>query len=189
MNTDGLARHYGSLTPAERLSLFMAASARGDEGEGDRLGRSAPRLGWQVPHHFGLGMAFREVSELHRMELLRLAALYLHSFGQAGASSGEVARSLLDSARVFGYLLRVNLEGWRRFCAGRDLDPDLCMDCYPGREVLEMAADLAGRAAFTPEGVLACIQRKDPAASAIPTAEGVAAALGKTFDVRAAWWG
>ena len=33
MNTDRLAKHYASLTPAERLSLLMAAAARGDEEE------------------------------------------------------------------------------------------------------------------------------------------------------------
>ena len=111
MNTDRLAKHYASLTPAERLSLIMAASARGDEQEWDRLGATAPRLGWQLPHHFGLAMAFLEVCATHRMELLNLATLYFHSFGQAGAAGPERGAGLLDSAMLFGYLLKVHLAG------------------------------------------------------------------------------
>ena len=37
MNTNGLARLYDRLTPRERLPLIMAASARGDEMERERL--------------------------------------------------------------------------------------------------------------------------------------------------------
>lgn len=40
-NGDGLARRYGALTPRERAGLIVAAAARGDMTEADRLDRSA----------------------------------------------------------------------------------------------------------------------------------------------------
>jgi hypothetical protein len=189
MKTDSLAKHYGSLTPAERVPLILAAAGRGDEQERARLLSSAPRVVYQTGNQFALALAFREVSEIHRMELLELAALFFHGFGQAGANKGKVARSILDSARVFAYMLKVNLAGWRKFCEGASFDPDLCIAHLPGGEVLEMAAELAEQTAFTPEGLLAWARRKDKEVTAAPTAENVAAGLRKLLDVRADWWG
>ena len=40
MNTNGLAKLYGQLTPKERLPLILAASARGDEAERNRPTKS-----------------------------------------------------------------------------------------------------------------------------------------------------
>ncbi len=54
MNTNSLARHDEILTPRERLPLIMAASARGDEAEAQRLAHSAPLVSLRVPDYFGL---------------------------------------------------------------------------------------------------------------------------------------
>src|SRR5262249_47266915 len=70
MNTDRLARHYATLTPAERLPLIMAASARGDEAEYEHLARSAPRVYLQAPDTFYLAEALLLATSLHMMELL-----------------------------------------------------------------------------------------------------------------------
>jgi hypothetical protein len=37
MNTHALAKHYGALTPRERLPLLVAARLRHDDAEEDRL--------------------------------------------------------------------------------------------------------------------------------------------------------
>src|SRR5262249_2121210 len=100
MNTARLSKHYDTLTPAERLTLVLAASGRGDEKERDRLAASAPRMGLQVPHHFGLFMAFYELCQMHRLEMLNLAALYFRSHGAADGGGAHGAR-LLDSAKAF----------------------------------------------------------------------------------------
>jgi len=42
MNTASLARHYDALTPWERWPLLIAAEARADDVEHDRLAQSAP---------------------------------------------------------------------------------------------------------------------------------------------------
>src|SRR5262249_13778894 len=74
-NTNKLARRYPALSPAERLSLLVAAAARGDDGEHARLMAAAPRVAWRVPHTFARTFALLVVSALHRMESLELAAL------------------------------------------------------------------------------------------------------------------
>src|SRR5688572_10889865 len=134
MNTARLVRHYDSLSPAERLPLIMAASARGDDQEWERLRTSAPRVVYQVTHHFGLAMAFRDLCEIHRMEMLNLAALFLGSYGVAGGWDGNQGTGAghLDSARALGYLLKVERAGWRLFCEGLKFDPDTCLSCLPG---------------------------------------------------------
>src|SRR5436309_1395279 len=143
MNTDRLAKNYESLTPAERLSLIMAASARGDEQECHRLATSAPCVAYRAPHHFALTTAFRGLCAMHRLEVLDLAALYLYGYGAAKVTEGEQGQRLLDVSRWFGYMLKVNLAGWEQFCAGVGLDPDLWTACLPGEGVLVLAAELA----------------------------------------------
>jgi hypothetical protein len=198
MKSDGLAKHYSRLTPAERLSLIMAASKRDDEEECQRLATSAPSVTYRAPHYFALASAFRELCESHRMKLLELAAMYLYgsasaqAVAQAGVASAAErgqAQRLLDVSRWFGYMLKVNLAGWRQFCAGQHLDPDPFMASLPGKEVLGMAAELAEQDAFTAEEALAYMRRQNMKATAATTAEDVAAGLRKDLDGRAAWWG
>jgi hypothetical protein len=189
MNTDRLAKHYRSLTPAERLPLILAAWYRGDKQEWERLHSSAPRLAYSVADHFRLAMAHRDLGHWHRLEVLDLAALFFHSHGLSGTTKGEEGRRLLACAKVFGHLLKVKREGWRQFCEGMNIDPDFCQSSLPGHEALGLAADLAERVAFTAEGTLQFMRQEDETATASPTAEGVAAGLRKALDVRADWWG
>jgi hypothetical protein len=156
MNTNALAKHYATLSLRERLPLIMAASRRGDEVERERLATSAPKVGWSVPDYFGLSMAFAEVSNLHLMELLDLAAVYFRALGLADSHSlsEEQRERMNDAALMFGYLLKVNLAGWRQFCAENGFDPDLCWSCLPGFEPVRRAEGEAGRVAFTAGGAL-----------------------------------
>ena len=76
MNTNGLARRYEALTPWERLPLLVAASARGDEVERDRLARSAPQHDFRVPDYWGLCEGLEELATMYLLHQLELAALY-----------------------------------------------------------------------------------------------------------------
>src|SRR5437763_1971729 len=100
MNTNALAKHYGSLTPLERLPLLMAASVRGDEAEWQRLVMSAPKVTYRVPHQFGTGMALGEVSNLHFMEALHLSAMLL------GTLLSKLATEKADLGPLLGSRLR-----------------------------------------------------------------------------------
>jgi hypothetical protein len=188
MNTNGLAKHYATLTPAERLSLILAAAKRGDDQEGNRLATSAPSVAYRGPHHFALATAFRELCGWHHTKVLDLAALYLFGCAEAQLLKGEKAQQLLDFSLWFGYKLKVNLAGWRQFCEGQNLDPDPYLAQLPGKEVLGMAAELAEEHAFTAEAALAFMLRQNMKADAALTAEDVAADLCEALRIRVAWW-
>jgi hypothetical protein len=189
MNNDRLAKSYATLTPAERWSLIMAASARGDEQECHRLATAAPSVTYQAPHHFALATAFRELCASHRLKVLDLAGWYLYGYSSAQATDGEERERLLDVALWFGYMLRVNLAGWQLFCAGQHLDPDPFLVHLPGKEMLDWATRLTQeRDVFTAEEALACMHRHDLPATAAPTAEEVAAGLEKSLAFLVNWW-
>jgi hypothetical protein len=189
MNTDALAKHYDKLTPRERLPLIMAASARDDEVERGRLVRSAPRVHYSVPNYFGLAQAFNELSLLHLMELLNLAALYFRTFGLADSDDDKVSERMLDCALLYGYLFKVQLAGWRLFCADFGVDPEFCWTPLPGFETVQKAERMADAASFVREGVVAYAKRSGRDDLKPPTAEGIAAGLRVALEERAEWWG
>jgi hypothetical protein len=56
--------------------LLVAASARTDAVERQRLVDSAPSRPLEVPHHHGLATALAEAADFHLLTLLDLAASY-----------------------------------------------------------------------------------------------------------------
>jgi hypothetical protein len=193
MNTKGLAKHYGGLTPWERLPLILAASARGDELERDRLARSAPEVVYRVRDHFGLAMAYREVSQTHYMELLHLAGNYLAALALAETwEEGKHTEKMRRAALALGYVFGVSLAGWRRFCQEHHLEPEaqVCWACLPGFDTVRWAEAEAERAAFGEEGAARWLDETGGGqAVKVPTAEDVAAGLREALKARAEWWG
>jgi hypothetical protein len=189
MNTNGLAKHYDGLKPRERLALILAASARGDEQERDRLTQSAPKCSLRVGDHFAFSMAFREVSETLFMELLDHAAHYFHAMASADSGDGDAENRLLDAGLVFGYLFKTKLAGWRLFCREYALEPELLWTMLPGYETVRRAERMAESAAFTAEGVQRYFERKGWTDGELLTPEHVTAGLKDCFEARAEWWG
>src|SRR5262249_47000612 len=111
VNTNGLAKHYESLTPWERVPLILAAMARGDEPERTRLVQSAPRLAYAVQNHAGLADALFKVSAAHFMRLLDLVACYGAVLGAAVYWKGKDAARVRDAALFYGHLFQVRLAG------------------------------------------------------------------------------
>lgn len=74
MNSNILAKNYTNLTPEERFRLILAAGARRDEAEQDRLTRAGQRLTLQMPDHAPYAHAFHEIATLIYIELLEDAA-------------------------------------------------------------------------------------------------------------------
>jgi hypothetical protein len=83
MNTNPVARHYGSLTPEERFRLIVAAAARGDQAERERLTNAGQRITLSMPDHAPHGHAFNELALLVFIELLEEAARYLEALDRA----------------------------------------------------------------------------------------------------------
>jgi hypothetical protein len=191
MKANTLARHYDALTPEERLPLIMAASGRGDEAERQRLVLAAPTVTYRVPDHFGRAHAFADMSNYHFMALLDLAAVYLPVVAMADAEHADAKRAgrLFGAAQALGYVFGVKLAGWRQFCAGISLDPELCWSCLPGFQTIKRAEELAGAGSFGAAEMAAYLKGKGKGAPQPLTAADVAADLHRCFAERADWWG
>jgi hypothetical protein len=97
-----------------------------------------------APHHFGLTQAFLLLSMLQFMELLELAGGYLAALNGTGAKRPSEREAAWDTAMVLGYYFGTSLEGWRRFCAGMDLAPEVLWQGYPGYGTIRCAARASG---------------------------------------------
>lgn len=219
MNLSTLARNYGSLTAEERFRLILAASARADEAERDRLVKAGPRIVLSMPDHSPYAHAFSELAQRVYVELLEAAAYYLDAFDRAdearaifgddddaedkepegnadnaAAEQPTVWLRLLDLALVAGYVLGTKADGWNQFCERINVPPHLLWEGMPGFERLQGALALAAKAAFVPEGMQVWLNRMRPAGEAelteIPlTVERVADATAERFRRRIKWWG
>src|SRR5262245_56411867 len=151
MNTDALAKHYHTFSPAERLSLILAAVARCDEVEHKRLADAAPQVTFRVSHTFGRAMAFLTVASLHRMDQLNLAALFFKTAGLAEGASGQLAAQCHSGARLYGYLVNIYAEAWSRFCERERLNDAIYARTAAGEMTLAQAAQEARLIGFTEE--------------------------------------
>ena len=121
MNTKGLAKLYDRLTPRERLPLILAASARGDDVEGQRLAQSAPRMALRLPDYHGLGEGLFLASLFHLIGVLDVTALFWLTQGrlaewQAWADEDDSLNQMDAKVRMWAYVLTAKRDGWRRFC-------------------------------------------------------------------------
>jgi hypothetical protein len=196
MNTNGLAKLYEHLKPKERLSLILAASARDDEAELDRLARSAPREGYRLPDYHGLAEAMQMASMFHLLELLDLAALYWQTGGllaEREALNDEEGdgppKKLRATVGMFAYMLTVKVDGWKRFCCEFNVDPDLLMKELPGFGTVQRAEQAARVVACTPDEATDWIRRRGDDAPETSTAEAEAASLSAFVDGWAERWG
>ncbi len=205
MNTDALAKQYDKLTPQERFPLILAAVARDDEAEQNRLTKSAPRSCYSLPDYFAVGDTFLSLSKFHFMLVLDLAAKYFEAFASVGPNRKQWRRDL-DSdwygVMLSGYAFKTYLAGWHKFCAGLKVDPEVLWRLLPGFETV-LRAERASEAnpqtglpgaAFTAEGVgryLARTTAKDPEAEVDEatlkkfspvTGDDVAASLQAAFE-------
>jgi hypothetical protein len=83
MNANAVTKHYSNLTPEERFRLMVAARARGDAAERDRLINSGQRITVSTQDHAPYARAFDELAFLIFIELLEEAARYLEAFVHA----------------------------------------------------------------------------------------------------------
>ena len=201
MNTNGLARHYGLLTPAERFRLILAASGRGDDAKHDRLVTSCRRITLSMPDHAPYAEALQEMAHLLFIELVEDAAVYLDGFhrinendefsatgsarkkGKREPTSPPDERSgherLWALVLAAGYVLRAKADGWRLFCDRQGIDPFVLWSDLPGFERLQRALKLTEEIAFEPEGMVCWLNRVRPAGQPEVskvglTAEGIA---------------
>jgi hypothetical protein len=183
MNANALARQYDRLTPEERFRLILAAGARGDRAERDRLANAGERITLSMSAHAPYAHAFDDCALLIFIELLEEAARYLDAFDRAddahdlfadegaeeedggdGAAEEEAptdedrrrsaGQRALDLALAAGFVLRTKAEGWKLFCQRLNVPAFAVWEGLPGFDRLQRGLALAEQAVFKPEGFL-----------------------------------
>jgi hypothetical protein len=80
VNASAVAKHYDRLTAEERFRLIVAAGARGDAAEQERLRAAGQRITLSMSDHAPFAHAFDELDLLVFIELLEAAADYFDAF-------------------------------------------------------------------------------------------------------------
>jgi hypothetical protein len=171
MNIRHLTNLYDRLTPLERLPLVIAAGARGDQAEQERLSGSAPRERFEVPNYYGLAQALLQAGDFHLMTLLDLAANFWQWWGlwmlytvcseQANGTDqcpgaktkAEKARQTRAGGIACYYATRfvAHVEGWKQFCSDLHLDPEVQLNFMPGWDTITRTFEHARQLAFSHE--------------------------------------
>jgi hypothetical protein len=193
MNTDGLARHYASLTPQERFRLILAAGARGDQAEQWRLVAASGRIALLLRDHALHVHAFIELAVWVFLELMEEAARYADAFhhlrgdepweepdddetegadtedaaeGGAGEEGWAPWERRFHLALAAGFVLKTKAEGWKLFCERLSIPPFAAWEGLPGFGRLRRALALAEGAAVVPEVFLRWLNQIRPAGAA-----------------------
>jgi hypothetical protein len=188
MNRNGLANVYDQLTANERFPLIVAALARGDEPERQRLMHSAPTKLFRAPHHFGLAGAFLNLARLHMMQQLGLAADFWMAGALLAREQADTEGRARETVLSRGYLLRVGAVAWQRFCAEHRIDADSVLQLLPGYDALRCAEETAAQAALTQEEANGCLRREGDDEARAVTADDLVAAYEQALAEAGGLW-
>lgn len=87
MNLNAICKKYGVITAEERFQLIMAASARNDVVERERLVGAGSKIKVEWQDHAPFAQAFDETAHMIYLELLDAMCEYLTAFDQAMLNS------------------------------------------------------------------------------------------------------
>jgi hypothetical protein len=167
MNPAALARHYDVLTPWERLPLLVAADARGDDVESDRLIHSAPQQVFQAPDYWRLLDGFEGLVKLYLLQQLDGAAFLWRLLG--ALEQGllfEAPRQRQREERLWqmiqweAYKLVVRADGWKLFCGELQIDATVLLQKLPGSANLAHAEHQARFLVCTAEEAVAYLRKQ-----------------------------
>jgi hypothetical protein len=124
MNANGLARLYDRLTVWERIPLLIAAEARGDQAEYQRLFNASALRTWRFSEHLLAEQALNVSAMIYVGEQLNAAASYFFDLWQMQDPDDPRPEDWLIAAEACAYFFVANAEAWRRFCSELDIAPD-----------------------------------------------------------------
>jgi hypothetical protein len=206
MNTNGLARHYGTLSPWERLPLMRGTRARGDDAEADRLARSAPKNSFTVPDYYGLSDGLLTLATWHIMEQLERAAVFWSAEGLlqeldlpwSRKEDKALAERIWTLLKLIAFRFVLDTDAWQLLCKGFHVDPEPLLRHLPGHRTLTWFEELARAVACTAEEATAFFREADRAGAAegqaarrenrIDTAEDVAKAMKEYLESSLESW-
>jgi len=196
MNSHGLARLYDRLTPQERLPLLVAAGARGDVAERDRLLRSAPTVGFRIPDYYGWVEGLHMAAEQYLLTQLSTAGTYWQALmllaeergRPAGVQQRRQEARLGRIVKMLAYAFVAHADGWQQFCAELRIDPDAVLRDFPGYDLHRQTDQSARPSALTRQEATAMRRQQGSADAEVVTAEIVARRLHERLRQFSEWW-
>lgn len=191
MNTTGLEKMYDKLTPRERVPLIIAASARGDSVERQRLVSSTPVALFKVPNYRGTAEGLAKLADIFLGDMLGLSALYWQGWGlwqQATLCKYETEERLLVSVRLLASRLLVRAESWKLLCAELQIDTEILLKGMPGFETMQMTEEESRAMAFPPEEIVSVLKLAGVENPKPETAEEKVSEMRKFIDQHEAKW-
>jgi hypothetical protein len=117
MNTQRLSTLYDQITVWERIPLLLAAQARKDDDEHDRLFTSSPLRTWRFSEHLLAEQALHVLALTYINEQLDAAASCFFALFQLLASKEHPEQNLELLADSSAYLFTIRAEAWKQFCS------------------------------------------------------------------------
>jgi hypothetical protein len=106
---DILIPHYHKLTPTERLSLAIAALARGDEEESTRLRETCPKVQYVAQIDLAYASKYDRLQTMAFLHTSHVLMAVIHYVGAQGLNDRrEINQSI---ARM-----KAHCEAWAMFC-------------------------------------------------------------------------
>lgn len=161
-NLKSLTNLYPTLTPEERLSAMIAARAREDKTELDKLASTAPKANtYRVYDFFGLSEAFDWLALWHVMFQLGLIGNlhFLLCYEEAlkpvkvtirNHKSEGIEETETDLNAALGLTIQRILEGreaWLAICSEYNIDPAAALKSMPYLEFIEYSEMVAIKSA------------------------------------------
>lgn len=144
-NGKTMQKHYDQLTTRERMALLLGAIARGDDRERMALLASAPRGAYWLPHHHNALVGFTHLQSFYLIHQLN-RAWTVATLAHLDERDDEAWRG----ACIAAYVLCVQADAWRAFCAELGIDVQAAfMGFDDAAGALEFAERIARAFAFT----------------------------------------
>jgi hypothetical protein len=192
MNPAALARHYGVLTPWERLPLLVAALARGDDVESDRLIHSAPQQVFQAPNYWRLLDGFEGLVKLYLLQQLDGAAFLWRLLGALEQSllfdaqrHRQREERLWQMIKLEAYKIVVRADGWKLFCGELQVDAEVLLQKLPGSANLAHTEQQARLLAFTAKEAVEYLRKPFERGQSAPGSESSRVAREYCLDTAA----
>ncbi len=131
------ALYYAGLTLAERIPPLLAATARDDLTEADRLAATAPKIVVQMPDLLPRLQALQMLALHHGLQLLDLLIDFnrlsdLMDLCDCEATDPRKQARWVASQRLLATVLTAHADGWREFCGDLNIDPEALLCDLPG---------------------------------------------------------
>ena len=176
MRLTPLAPLYERLGIWERIPLAIAAQARGDDGEYQRLFGSARQRTSVLPEHLLAEQALNVLALIYVSEQLNAAAIYFFAQMKKQSGGDELDDEPLDwqlLADVHAYFFTANAEAWRRFCVELDLVPTALVDLNHQGWMLRYCEERMPAQAPDPETLLSEMRHASHDLPELVTADGL----------------